>query len=105
MESNLIPIKDVAEFQWKDQKGVFHPPSLMTTSHLFNTLLMIWNHVVPEEMKVRPYRRYRFSSFYTKEYILKAITALRKELGTRRGLTPRQSEVLLLTGSKKLIAQ
>ena len=42
---------------------------------------------MPEDAKLKPYQKYRFSEFYTEEYMCKAIRELYKELKTRYDLT------------------
>lgn len=75
-------------WQWKDTNDNFHHPRDMETRHVFFTLRMIWNHVVPKEMQIEPFKRYRFSSFYTQEYMEEAVRVLSAELSTRNDLTP-----------------
>ena len=70
-------------FQWLDQYGQRHYPKNMETRHLFYTLRMIWNHSAPEELKLKPYIKHTFSTFYTPEYMRNAIKALMAELSKR----------------------
>lgn len=74
-------------FQWRDQKGIFHSIDRMETRHIFFVLRMIWNHSAPNNMKIFPYKQYRFGDFYSKEYIKKAIKAMLPELASRSDLT------------------
>lgn len=89
---NLCPLlkrhsKDVAlKFQWKDKKHVFHKVGEMHTSHIFYALRMIWNHTMPYDEKIIPYRKHNFSSFYTKKYMIEAIKSLAVELYGRNDL-------------------
>ena len=83
------PTDDIdCAFKWKDQRNNCHAPTDMETRHIFFTLRMIWNHAVPKDMQIKPFKRYRFTSFYTNEYIVKAIRALTAELFKRDDLTP-----------------
>ena len=75
-------------FEWRDQKGVFHKVTEMETRHLFFTLRMVWNHSAPDDLKIEPFKRYRFGDFYTPEYIVAAVRSISLELGTREDLTP-----------------
>ena len=75
-------------FKWRDRKGNFHAPRDMETHHLFFTLRMIWNHSAPEELKILPYKKYAFSSFYTPQYVREAVRYLCRELSLRTDLTP-----------------
>ena len=71
-------------FQWMDKYYVQHYPKDMATHHLFYTLRMIWNHTVPEDMKIKPYKHYRLDpNAYNKEYLITAIRALGEELARR----------------------
>ena len=70
-------------FMWRDRHRNYHHPTQMETHHLFYTLRMIWNHSAPSRMKIRPYRKYRFSFFYSNEYMLQAVKHLLKELNSR----------------------
>jgi len=76
-------------FQWRDRAGVFYFAKDMKTSHLFYVLRMIWNHTMPKDAKLKPYQKYKFSKFYTEEYMCKAIKSLYQELKTRPDLTHR----------------
>ncbi len=75
-------------FRWKDRDHNFHYPKDMATRHLFFTLRMIWNHSVPDQLKILPYTEYHFSPFYTVEYMTEAVRHLATELATRKDLTP-----------------
>lgn len=86
MLAEVAEQKGVAEFAWRTQNNTMISPAAMTTQHLYYTLRMIWNHAVPEEYKLHPYKVYSFGGFYTKEYILSAIKELMKELCKRKDL-------------------
>ena len=76
--------ESITEFMWLDQYNNYHAPAQMSTHHLFYTIKMLWNHFVPEEMKVRPYKQYHLNpKRFTKEYCMRAVRALVKELMTR----------------------
>jgi hypothetical protein len=81
----------VEAFRWrtstKDGKRSLLP-SEMETRHVFYTLLMIWNHTMPIEARTEGYKEYTFSSFYTPEYMAKAVYAHVEELATRRDMLP-----------------
>ena len=64
-----------------------HQPKDMGTSHIFYTIRMIWNHTVPEHLKIRPFRGYNFSPFYTVEYMEQAMAVLSEELARRGSLS------------------
>ena len=79
--------QQITNFKWRDKRGQFHKPKNMETRHIFYTLRMIWNHSMPEEAKIRPYREYDFNPFYTKEYMQFAVLALAMELSDRYDLS------------------
>lgn len=77
---NSLP---VAGFKWRQKGGVFISPSEMETRNIYFSLRMIWNHRMPENAKLRPYREYEFNIFYTDQYFTDAIYHLSRELKTR----------------------
>lgn len=81
-------------FQWRDKTGRFHDINKMGTGHLFNTVLMIWNHNMPEEARTQGYTRYRFTPFYTEHYMRSAVKAMIPELVNRTDLTNAQKSQL-----------
>lgn len=83
-----------APFLWRTRRGEFISPKNMQTSHLFFTVRMIWNHTVPEELKLRPYNEYTFDANYSKEYMAKAAECMLKELATRTDLTEKATREL-----------
>ena len=76
----------IKPFMWKDRENGFYLPSGMETRHLFYTLRMIWNHTMPTDARIRPYRAYSFGPFYTREYLITAISELARELASRADL-------------------
>lgn len=74
-------------FKWKDRFEDFHYPCEMNTNHIFYTVLMIWNHSQPEELKIKPYEKYSFPDFYSNEYMILAFKNLFVELLNRNDLT------------------
>lgn len=61
----------------------------MATRHLFFTFRMIWNHFMPFECKILPYRHYDyFTAFYTKEYLKEAVVEVGRELFARNDIRP-----------------
>jgi len=86
--------KALTTFKWKDQRGHYHAPADMSTRHLFNTLLMIWNHSAPERYKFRPYKHYEFGPYYTPRYMGVAVREMLSELKCRSHATPAQLKIL-----------
>ena len=67
----------------------------MTTTHLFNTVKMVWNHSAPTKYKLKPYKKYQnFGKAYTNKYMIKIIRSMLHELTYRNDLTESQKEVL-----------
>lgn len=73
-------------FQWRDRDGGFHDPKDMASRHLFHTISMIWNHIMPVEARTHDYRRYAFQAFYTDDYLRRAVRAMLPELLSRGDL-------------------
>lgn len=110
MKNLPVEKRELCEFMWKDRHNVFHAPFQMETSYLYNTIRMIWNHSMPEEFKLTPYRIYSFGPFYTPEYMRQAVRAFLNELTTRTDITFRMNrelrymgEVLSALDHKKMI--
>lgn len=78
----------VIGFRWRDRKGNFHNPQDMHTRHLFYIVRMIWNHSAPYALRLRPYKSYYFTEFYTPEYMITAIKVLFPELMNRSNRLP-----------------
>lgn len=74
---------DEKDFMWRDRTGHMHYLQSMQTSHVYNTWVMVWNHLVPQCDVVPAIGVYSFSSFYTKEYMLVAERLLYQELRKR----------------------
>ena len=92
-------------FLWKDSINKFHRPEDMRTDRIFYILRMIWNHSVPNDMQLKPFKRYKFSSFYSEEYMKLAIRALLYELTKRDDLTSYFIKCLnLMCNYRKMIA-
>ena len=83
----VVPSEHCVKFMWKDRFDNFHDVKDMSTTHLFYTLRMAWNHAVPEYMQVgENIQRYRFSLWYTKVYWQQAIYYIYTELMARTDL-------------------
>ena len=85
----------IASFRWRQATGQLVCPKQMATRHLFYTLRMIWNHSMPKEARIEPYRRYRFGERHSPEYLKVAIVAIGTELAARDDLADDLSEQLL----------
>lgn len=88
-------------WKWRSSCGTFRTPQNMDTSHLFNTLKMIWNNFMPAECGVGVVRYYNFGLFYTDEYMQEAIKMIGRELFKRENLTDGQRAILEKMASYK----
>lgn len=73
-------------FKWfgKDRD---YDPSQMATSHLFNTISMIWNHSMPSEYQTHNYIRYSFGVRHTQSYMMRAVRVMLPILLEREDLS------------------
>lgn len=86
----------VKTFEWRGRDGNYYAPADMETRHLFYTIRMIWNHKMP--LKLEPYIKYRFSEFYTDDYMKQALRAMVPELAKRKDIeTQFRSELKVMT--------
>jgi len=81
-------------WKWRGQHGRHFRVKEMATAHLFNTILMIWNHTMPESARFPPFRQYQLGDFYTKAYLVTAVQNMATELVTRDDVTARQRQIL-----------
>lgn len=83
----VIVALDPNTFKWRDRCGREHFLKDMSTTHLFYTLRMIWNHSMPADAQVGiDIKRYSFPPFYTHTYMMQACTLIFEELSTRTNL-------------------
>lgn len=74
----------LTDFMWQDSAGRFYAPSQMSTHHLFYTIKMIWNHIVPPELQLKPFKKYTLSPpRFTEKYCKIAVHKLYNELMSR----------------------
>lgn len=88
MTSLVRQQSELTAFRWRDRDSKLHRVSEMRTAHVFYVLRMIWNHSMPEEARTHNYRRYRFDSSYTVEYMQEAARVMLAELERRDDLDP-----------------
>lgn len=48
-------------FRWRREDGSYCDPKDMNLFHLFHALMLVWNHGVPEDYMMPPYRIYKFA--------------------------------------------
>lgn len=72
-------------FVWFTNDGAALRPSEMDTLHLFHLVRMLWNHTVPPEARLEPFRAWAVS--WDADFRREAMDALSKEL-TKRELSP-----------------
>jgi hypothetical protein len=82
------PTPPAQPWKWRTREGQWLRPAQMTTTHLFYTLRMIWNHTMPAPAQL-PGGRYNFGAYYTEEYMKAAIVHVTTELARRDDL-PRE---------------
>ena len=80
-----------APFMWRDRKGNMHNPKDMETRHIFMTLVVIWNCVMPGDVRINRsgewvHHAYYLGPFYTKDYLAQGICVLVRELSNRQDL-------------------
>lgn len=81
-------------FRWRTSSKQMLAPQGMTTDHLFNVFVMIWNHTMPEDAATHDFVRYDFDNYYTMEYMKEAIFAIFPVLFRRHDLTDKQQLTL-----------
>ena len=80
-------------FTWRMSGGKTIKPSEMETRHLFMTLVLIWNNVMPDETHIHKsghwtHHNRPFGPMYGARYLAAAIPALAAELWTRNDVKP-----------------
>lgn len=83
LEECYQELQKSAGFVWRTHKGVDMRPCDMATPHLFYSLRMIWNNVVPPAFRVGKFKRYNDVGEWTDVYLEQATNALLTELLTR----------------------
>ena len=73
-------------FEWRQKGGEYIQINKMHTRHLFYTLRMIWNHTMPMDARLTPFRMYSFGPVYTQEYLKRAVKEILSELCTREDI-------------------
>lgn len=81
----LISMQELADlpFVWIQQNGEPIPVTKMKTTHLFHCIKMIFNHLAPEPMKLKPYRRYSGIDRWSPTGTRWALIAMVKEIAKR----------------------
>lgn len=89
--ATISPFRDFTPalgWRWRSNGGELHAPAEMATRHLFHTLRMIWNNVMPEEARVGFVKLYWFGPQYTPRYLREATLHIGRELLGRPDLQP-----------------
>ena len=76
-------------WMWRERNGNFILPQNMSTKHVFYVMKMIWNHACPKYMRIWDDHRYRFSDWYTKDYMLRAFHIMWDEAEHREDMGKR----------------
>lgn len=74
-------------FKWKTRDGRTYEIVKMTTTHLFNTISMIWNHSMPKDVRTHNFNQYAFGKSYTRDYMMTAVRLMLPELLARPDLS------------------
>lgn len=82
--------KTADSFIWKTKDGRLLKPADMDTTHIFNTIKMLWNHTAPESMKIQPYIFYADISSWSHDKIRDAVINFAGEIINRKDLTIKQ---------------
>lgn len=82
-------------YTWVDQNGHHHLVQDMETGHLFNTISMIWNHLMPKGAETHNYKRYRFGPMHTFRYMAETVRFMIPALLARPDLTKPQLDRLI----------
>lgn len=90
--TNKIVVK--GEFRWLTRDGTRYRPDEMATHHLFYTLRVLWNHLVPARYVILPLNSYAFGPEYTSEYLRDALFYLYEEAHARKVVSPRLQKQL-----------
>lgn len=87
-------------FKWKDRYGEFWDISDMRTDHLYYVIRMIWNHSAPDHLKLKPYKGYKFGSYYSVAYMKASVENMLNELSNRPDLTYKmKADLLFMEGA------
>lgn len=83
-------------FIWQTQEGKLVRVQTMMTSHIWNSLKMIWNHRVPVQCRIIPFKHYGKigPQHWKKKHARYAIKNLFNELMNRNDITPFVKESL-----------
>jgi hypothetical protein len=82
---NIRRVVHVGPFFWLTHKGQVIFPAKMATKHLFYTIRMLFNNIVPPVFRVGKFKRYRDIPEWSSEYVRRALTELTKEITGRVG--------------------
>lgn len=80
-------------FRWHTHDGRALSVTSMGTTHLLNSLVMVWNHTAPEPLRFKPYRPWRLDLRPGRAtYWRVAVVYLARELSGREDMTDVQKE-------------
>lgn len=74
-------------FEWRMQDGSLIKPKAMRTTHLFYSVRMVFNALVPPDYRI-PGKIYTLSTHMPPGYWRAAVEIMLKELAKRRDLSP-----------------
>jgi hypothetical protein len=87
--SELFEHINNCKYRWLDADGNPHLLANMETSHLYYTLRMVWNHIVPIDVSISPRKEYDFSlnKSYTISYFKLSAKEILCEINQRNNLS------------------
>lgn len=92
LRNNKLPVNP--NFYWIQHDCTPIHPTKMRTFHLFASLKMIWNNMVPEHMRIQPYRKWGGIPQMDRGYRRQAVANLFNELMNRPDRTPGMEEAM-----------
>lgn len=81
-------------FRWLTMDCRLLRPCEMATSHLFNSVKMMWNHMLPKQFQILPFTEYKGVYQWTKGETRIAIKNLLHELMNRSDRTEGMNDAL-----------
>jgi hypothetical protein len=74
-------------YTWMDAYNKRYLLKDMETGHLFYTLKMCWNHMVDEDIQIKPAKDFDFLNAYSNGYLKEGIYKIIKEIGMRKDIS------------------
>lgn len=78
-------------FVWNDAFGKSYPVGNMDTHHLFYSVRMLWNHLLPAHVQMKPFKKKAIGNPHS-EYWKQAMAVMWRVLLDRKDITPKFQE-------------